>query len=520
MRSITDFAKNFYILPETGRHIVLLPHQEKILKTCFTKNKQGKFPYQTIIYSCIKKSGKTEIEGLVGLWYGTDQTELYNEIYFIANDLEQSQSRGFKRISRIIQSNPDLDDINVKKSVIDMLKTGTEIQALSSDYAGEAGANPGLTLWDELWAYSSENSRRLWDELTPSPTRQNSLRFIATYAGFEGESELLWELHQLINEDKGGGRLWSDEEIDTFKYNRKPMEEIYKDALRCVYVNDEAGVFIYWDHEPRMDWQLGKDGEGYYKRERKILRPNAFRRLHQNEWVSSTTSYIPIDAWDDCTDPTISPIIPPLSNPLFLGVDIGIKRDSTAIVGVYWDSEANKMRLALHRIWQPTKAEPVDLEHTIEAYILDIHTHFRIGALYYDPSQFVRSAQFLAGQGIPLTEYTQVPTNLISMTQTLYELIRGRNLIMYPSSELRKQNLDAVIIEGSRGMRIAKEKATQKIDAIVAMAMACQAAWDGSGLTPLPDSQPERPSTWLFSEGSASIVELDGEPLSRSKWRI
>ena len=516
MRSIIEFAKDFYILPETGKYIRLLPHQEKILKTCFTKNKKGKFPYQTIIYSCTKKSGKTEIEGLVGLWYGTDKNELYNEIYYVANDLEQSQSRGFKRISRIINSNSNLDDILVKKSVIDMLKTGTEIQALSCDYAGEAGANPGLTLWDELWAYTSESSRRLWDELTPSPTRLNSLRFIATYAGFEGESELLWELYGLINEDKGGRRLWSDEEIDAFK-----MDDLYKDALRCVYVNDEAGVFIYWDHEPRMPWQVGKDGEDYYKRERKILRPNAYRRLHQNEWVSSTTSYIPIDAWDDCVDINAFPIVPPLSNSLFIGVDIGIKRDSTATVGVYWDNEAKKIRLAFHRIWQPTKAEPVDLEHTIEAYIQDIHRNFHIASVYYDPSQFVRSAQFLSGQGIPLKEYTQVPVNLTSMTQTLYEFIRGRNLIMYPSPELRKQNLDAVIIEGARGMRIAKEKATQKIDAIVAMAMACQAAWDGAGIVSLPDSQPERPSMWMFDGGGASTVELEeGEPLSRSKWRI
>ena len=42
-----------------------------------------------------------------------------------------------------------------------------------------------------MWGYTSEKSERLWDELTPVPTRANSLRFITTYAGFEGQSKLL-----------------------------------------------------------------------------------------------------------------------------------------------------------------------------------------------------------------------------------------------------------------------------------------------------------------------------------------
>jgi len=500
-------------LPETRKSIKLLPHQKKILETCFTKKKNGRFPWQTVVYSCTKKSGKTEVGGLVGLWYAVSQED-FNEIYFLANDLEHAQSRGFKRVSRIIEENPRFDDFLVKRSVVDIRRTKTEIQALSQDYAGQSGANPGLTVWDELWAYFSEASRRLWTEMAPSPTRTNSMRFIVTYAGYEGESHLLWELYRLKDEDKGGRRLWSDEEIDGFK-----MDDLYKDALRYVFVNDEAGVFIYWDHYPRMPWQLGSVGEEYYKTERKINRPNDYLRLHHNEWASSVSAFIPIEMWDDCVNPDLSPLMPGSPANLFVGVDIGIKRDSTAVVAVYWDSEANKIKLGRHRIWTPSREEPLDLQGTIEEYLLDLHRQFRIKSIYYDPSQFVRSAQFLSGKGIPLTEYTQVTTNLTAMTQTMFELARGRNLEMYYDGELRQQNLDAVVIEGSRGMRIGKEKAKQKIDAIVAMAMACQAAWDGAGITSLPESQPVQQSTWMGS--TASIIDLDDSPRSvKSKWRI
>ncbi len=486
---IVKFAETEYILPETEKPIKLMEHQKRVLRDCFTRDKKGKFPYDTVIYSAPKKSGKSEIGGIVGLWFSLTESR-YNEVYYVANDLEQSQSRGFKRVCSVIRTNTAFfKGIEPTKNTI-KLPNFTEITALASDYAGVAGANPGLTVWDELWGYSSEGSRRLYDELMPVPTRLNSLRFIVTYAGFEGESELLWAVYQKGLEGK----------------------RIYEDMP--VWVNGK--LYMYWDTVCRMPWQTPE----FLEDRRRNERPNAYRRLFQNEWVSATTSFIPIESWDGCVRQDISPAIPPLPQPLFVGVDIGTKRDTTAVVSVYWDKDKKKIRLANHFVWQPSRAEPLDFEKTIEQYLLELHKRFQIGMVYYDPSQFVRSSQLLAGAGIPLKEYLQVPTNLTSMTQILYELIRGRNLEMYPSLELRKQNMDCVIIESGRGMRIAKEKASQKIDAIVALAMACQAAWDGAGLVPLPDSQPECWSKWdCGSGGSPSLVTTDDD--SRiSRWRI
>jgi hypothetical protein len=48
--------------------------------------------------------------------------------------------------------------------------------------------------------------------------------------------------------------------------------------------------------------------------------------------------------------------------------------------------------------------------------------------------------------------------------------------MLYPSDELRQQALSTVAVENPRGWRIAKEKASKKIDAIVALAMASVAA--------------------------------------------
>ena len=65
------------------------------------------------------------------------------------------------------------------------------------------------------------------------------------------------------------------------------------------------------------------------------------------------------------------------------------------------------------------------------------------------------------------------------MGQILFELLTGKNLRLHAAAELRQQALSTVAVETGRGFRIAKEKASRKIDAIVALAMACVPALDG-----------------------------------------
>jgi hypothetical protein len=83
----------------------------------------------------------------------------------------------------------------VTANKVEFSSTGATITAIASDYVGATGANPTITVVDELWAYTSERARRLWDEMVPVPTRKTSVRLRVTYAGFEGESELLESLY-------------------------------------------------------------------------------------------------------------------------------------------------------------------------------------------------------------------------------------------------------------------------------------------------------------------------------------
>src|SRR5262249_33492967 len=119
------------------------------------------------------------------------------EGYCCANDLDQSTGRVFKACTDIIEASPLLkDSVKITNTKIEFPSTKSTIEAIASDYAGAAGANPNFITFDELWAYTTEGARRLWDEMVPVPTRRVSGRLVVSYAGFEGESILLQELYQ------------------------------------------------------------------------------------------------------------------------------------------------------------------------------------------------------------------------------------------------------------------------------------------------------------------------------------
>jgi hypothetical protein len=88
----------------------------------------------------------------------------------------------------------------------------------------------------------------------------------------------------------------------------------------------------------------------------------------------------------------------------------------------------------------------------------------------------IASAQRLTREGLLMVEFPQTVSNLTESSQNLFDLIKGRNLLLYPDAAIRLAISRAVAIETPRGWRIGKDKQTHKIDIVVALAMACLAA--------------------------------------------
>jgi hypothetical protein len=82
---------------------------------------------------------------------------------------------------------------------------------------------------------------------------------------------------------------------------------------------------------------------------------------------------------------------------------------------------------------------------------------------------------------LPIKEYPQTQANCTAMGQSLYDALVGRNLVLYADNELRQHALSTVGVEGVHGWRIAKEKASKKIDVIIALSLACVSAMEHRG---------------------------------------
>jgi hypothetical protein len=81
-------------------------------------------------------------------------------------------------------------------------------------------------------------------------------------------------------------------------------------------------------------------------------------------------------------------------------------------------------------------------------------------------------------------EFPQTVSNTTVMGEELYSLIKGKNLVAYSDADMRVHVTNATGVETARGFRIAKEKASKKVDLAVALAMAvCAALQAGKPLT-------------------------------------
>src|SRR5438094_129516 len=111
---------------ELDQPFKLTEEQREILRLAFAFGKDGRLSWDTIIYSCLKKSGKTTINAALTLYWGFVQ-EAPNEILILANDLEQSLARVYSTMEKIIDYNRELKaEAEVQTKTI-FLANGTTI---------------------------------------------------------------------------------------------------------------------------------------------------------------------------------------------------------------------------------------------------------------------------------------------------------------------------------------------------------------------------------------------------------
>lgn len=469
VREIWDEKKG--IMVGEGQ-LKLFPEQHRILEHALSFNEDGLLPYTTVLYSTIKKSGKTTLAAAVAAWVASEWPD-GSEIYIVANDQEQAEGRVMKDVKfHVSKANASLPKVKQAKITGFRIEypNGTFMQALAQSYRTAAGGRQALVVFDELWGVQSEQSRRTFEELTPIATVPNSLRFIATYAGFENESDLLWDLYL-----HGVG---TDEHT---RGEGQPLSELH--PLPCWR---NSRLFVYWNHEPNLPWHT----DDYFNEQIRTLRPAAFLRLHRNQWVTTHEEFLPVEWWDAASkayqgSAEIWSDHPFAHWPLYIAVDASTKHDCTAVVGVGYDSARGKVGVAFHRVWKPVTGEWFDLDKTVGNFVTEISRKFTIASVVYDPTQLHQTMTTLRNRGLPVREFPQSVPSMTAASQLLYDLFRNHNVETYPDDEFRRHVQMSVAETSSRGFRIVKHavgRVRPPNDLAIALAMAAYDAVSGGGV--------------------------------------
>lgn len=441
--------KNVYV-PELRGPIQLAPYQQFCLREALSRNPDGTFKYSTIVWSDIKKSIKSTIAAAVALWRAMYTP--WGQILMVANDLKQADSRVSYYIRRSIELNPEIRATCRTRGYRIEFQNNASIESIPIDPTGEAGSNADMICFSELWGSHSQAQKRMFVEMALPPGKfGQSFRWIETYAGYHGESDLLRQLYDLgVDSQQGGEKL---DFGDTF------------DPPLRVYRNKEARLFMLWNDTPRLSWQTPE----YYLEESKILEPAEFDRIHRNQWTSSIGSFVQVEHWDACIG-----VIAPVSDhdPVIVALDAAVSGDCFGIVAV--TRRDGVTEVVEKKKWVPPKGGKIEYEADDgpESYMRYLCEAYNVIECAFDPYQLHSMTSRLQKELVTyFRPFNQGADRLIA-DKMLKDAIQNRTIRHNGDDELREHAMNALAkLEGEK-IRIVKKNSNAKVDLLVCLSMA------------------------------------------------
>jgi len=229
-----------------------------------------------------------------------------------------------------------------------------------------------------------------------------------------------------------------------------------------------------------LEWSVGDDWDGEdldavkaanpaswitldgLAEQRAAVQDNAFRRFHANQWTVGEHHWLPPGAWQACADPTMS--IQPATR-LWVGVDVGGERSASAVC---WVTEDLRADCAVF-----TGNEAV---LACAAKVRELAQEFRVVEVVADPWRFQQSMLELAERGIAVLDFPQSNARMGPSSERLHAAIVERRLTHRDDPALNAHVRQAIARDTPRGWRLDKTKSRDQIDAVVALAMAVEAA--------------------------------------------
>lgn len=476
---VIAFIERYCKAPEgahVGQPIILEDFQKKFILDVYD-NPHGT---HTAILSIARKNGKTAlIAGILLAHLIGPEAKQNSQI--VSGALSRDQAAiVFKLAVKMINLNEDLQDlvhiIPSTKTLVGLAKN-VEFRALSAEGKTTHGLSPILAILDETGQVKGPQDEFVDAVVTAQGAHEAPLLMvISTQAATDADLLSIWIDDALKGEDpKTVCHLYTT-----------PMEMDILDKKSWKLSNPALGKF-------RSEPDMQKLAE---KASRMPSAENTFRNLNLNQRVSTVSPFVAKQTWDSCLGE-----LPPIyeCDEVWAGLDLSARTDLTACVfvgrrgdkfyayPVVWTPEVGLVDRAKrdrvpYDLWVKqgymftTPGATVDYEY-VAKHIGEVASDVKIlHAIAFDRWRidvFKKECDKL-GLELPLVPFGQGFKDMSPALDTVEAQLLNARIVHNNNPALNMAAANAVVVKDPAGGRkLDKSKATNRIDPMVALTMAC-----------------------------------------------
>jgi phage terminase large subunit-like protein len=420
--------------------------------------------YQEVGLGLPRKNGKSTKASAFGLYGLVADGENEPEIY-VGAAAQQQAGIVMGQSLRMARRSPRLTPyVKVQKYLIEGVRNGGIMRALSSDGALQHGLNPSLSIIDEVHAHKDAD---LFTALTTGGgAREQPLTLWITTAGPD-EENLLRDLYGQMFDGPG--------ELE----QASPYLTIYRDKPN--------GVLIYWygasrdadADDPRVwvgvnpaSWLTEEALRREYGKLRQKGRMLEWRIYHLNQIMGTEEGWLPDSAWGALQEGT------PgeddwhgldESLPVGVGIEKAAMSEGAAVVVAQRQGERLVVRARhFHPETATGRVSIVAMRATLRelkekfpaSMVRDPSTKRNIPgpAFAFDPYAFTESAESLEQEGLNMVTMGQTAATMGPASTMTYELATTGRLVHDGDGILARHVADTTALLTERGMKVTKGK--------------------------------------------------------------
>lgn len=447
--------------------------------------------FRTAYIEVPRKNGKSTLLAAIGLYMLVMDGEPGAEVYAAATKKDQAKIV-YEEAVRMRTSSPSISS-RVQKFQASLIYKDCKFVPLSSDEDTLDGLNVHAALVDELHEHKNSALYDVLDSATGS--RRQPLMFSITTAGFDRLS-VCWSQHEYSHK------------ILTHNF----ADETFFAFVACLDADDEKN----WDDEtvwakanPNLNVSAKID-DLRRKAARAKEQPsylNNFLRKHLNVWTQQDKRWMPMDKWSLCVGALIGKTDVEKRAELTLrlrghkaygGLDLASTTDIAALVLLFPPFEEIKAWTILPYFWIPeegmrvrskrdrvkydlwtkqgfisaTAGDVIDYDF-IRADINKCAEAFDIQEIAFDRWNSTQLVTQLGNDGLTMVKFGQGFESMAAPTKQIMKLVLGKELA-HADNPVMNWMADNITVrtDPAGNEKIDKEKSREKVDGMVALAMA------------------------------------------------